>query len=165
MIADPNNLLANALEACFFERSNGDVISILRRNSNDPCLIRLNPELTEFEILYGGPNQPAFNFPAYYNPTSLIKLRDGNFYLLAGSRRKDSNNKHFMIESIVSEQDLLNNNITNQRILKANAYSSGDWGYAQVVITNDGNIYGYFYDTDRAEITGTTQIYEMIGCY
>ena len=148
----------NTLEACFYERTNGEILSILRKNNSTPALIKLNASLTSYEILY---EFGTFAFPAYYNPSSIIKMLDGKLYMLAGSRRKEDDNKYLLVEAIATEDELLANTFNSRVILKAKATNLMDWGYAQAVIAQDGVIYGYYYD---AEVTGRPSIYEMMGC-
>ena len=149
---------SGTLEAGFLEISDGSVLAILRKNASYPALIKLNSALTSYEVLY---DFGVFAFPAWYNPTSIVKMKDGNILLLGGSRYTDAQGNYILYESVLTESKLLNNSIVSRCILKYPAAVMNDWGYAQVACANDWNIYAYFY---AGKISGQTSIFEMIGC-
>ena len=150
-----------AEEASFLERADGSILSILRKNRSSAALISISSDLTTVTTLY---DFGRFNFNTYWNPTSITKLHDGKILLLGCNRIPDHANITYgtIMEAIVSEQDILDNNISPSLIARFQAPRLNDFGYITAVEFNDGIVYAYFYG---GEIAGTAKIWEMVGKY
>lgn len=144
-------------EAGFVENEDGEIYSIVRKNESNPALVKISADGSRIDLLY---DFNEFKFPAYFNPTSMLRLRNGKIMLLACSRSRGNETTYPIIQAVVTDAELLSNSIHWETIGKYDAESYMDYGYMDVCETNSGILYAYFYG---GEMRGQAQIYEIIG--
>ena len=88
-----------ALEATFYEATTGHIYAILRSQNSNPYFIKLNAQLTEYEILYSG---NTFKFPVVWNPVGLKTYKD-KIVIIGGSRTPDRTGRYVLYETITTE--------------------------------------------------------------
>jgi len=90
-----------------------------------------------------------FNFPNHDSPTSITKLPNGKYLIVGGSREITKNGKCHIIASVVESTFFTKGNDTEVAPISLVTFtnlSSSDYSYTQVVLTDDGMLYCYYYD-------------------